>query len=144
MWFPRAQKCINPALCSSPSRIIKLLCSEFSTKYLFIDENVVLAQKLFFSIDVSSKNIVTCIGYVTNTWRISFYRLSTDRIENTSPDVLLEGLFISQLPSKKLKWCIHYCCPHSLLRECLRSSCLVTMTFFYCCAFEHAYKAVAW
>jgi hypothetical protein len=32
----------------------------------------------------------------------SFYRLSTDHIENTSPDALLEGMFIAQLPSNKL------------------------------------------
>jgi hypothetical protein len=38
----------------------------------------------------------------TNPWRISFYRLSWERIENTSPDVLLEGMFIAQLPSNKL------------------------------------------
>jgi hypothetical protein len=32
----------------------------------------------------------------------SFYMFSTDCIENTSPDVLLEGMFIGQLPSNKL------------------------------------------
>jgi hypothetical protein len=35
-------------------------------------------------------------------WQISFYKLSTERIENTSSDVLLEGMFITQLPSDKL------------------------------------------
>jgi hypothetical protein len=32
---------------------------------------------------------------------------------------------------------------HSWLRECLQSRCFVT-TLLYCCAFEHAYQAIAW
>jgi hypothetical protein len=40
--------------------------------------------------------------WLTNPWRISFYKLSMDRIENTSSDVLLEGMFIAQLPSNEL------------------------------------------
>jgi hypothetical protein len=39
------------------------------------------------------------------------YRLSTDSIENTSSGLLLEAVFIIQLPSNKLQWYIHYCCP---------------------------------
>jgi hypothetical protein len=68
----------------------------------------------------------------------------TDCIENTSSHVLLEALFIVQLPSNNLQRCIHYCCPHSRLRECLPSRYLVTTTFLYCCAFQHAYRAIAW
>jgi hypothetical protein len=41
----------------------------------------------------------------------SFYRLDTDCIENTSSSLLLGAMFIVQLPSNKLQWCIHYCCP---------------------------------
>jgi hypothetical protein len=69
-------------------------------------------------------------------------RLDTGCLENTSSDVLLEAMFIVQMPSNKR--CIQYCCPHSRLRECLPSLCLVTTTFLYCCAFELAYRAVAW
>jgi hypothetical protein len=55
------------------------------------------------------------------------------------------------------KQCLWFSCPatsysgvfiivvsHSRLRECLPSRCLVTTTFLYCCAFEHAYRAIAW
>jgi hypothetical protein len=52
-------------------------------------------------------------------------RLDMDCIGNTFSDVILEAMFIVQLPSnKKLQWCIHYCCPHLWLRECLPSYCL--------------------
>jgi hypothetical protein len=42
----------------------------------------------------------------------SFYRLSTDHIENTSSCVLLEAMFVVQLSSNKLQKCIHYCWRH--------------------------------
>jgi hypothetical protein len=55
-----------------------------------------------------------------------------DCIENTSSDVLLEGMFIVQLPNNNLWRCTHYCGPHSQLRECLPCRCLVTTTVLYC------------
>jgi hypothetical protein len=52
---------------------------------------------------IKSSTLLNCLerSFTTNS-RISFYRLSTDRIENTSSDVLLEGMFTAQLPSNKL------------------------------------------
>jgi hypothetical protein len=38
---------------------------------------------------------------------------------------------------------MHYCCLHSRLWG-LPSRCLVTTTSLYCCASEHAYRAIAW
>jgi hypothetical protein len=52
------------------------------------------------------------------------------------------------------KQCLSFSCPATSysgvftivarIRECLPSRCLVTTTFLYCCAFEHAYRAIAW
>jgi hypothetical protein len=106
---------------------------------------VCLLQLLLFSpaqlfSDSSPAGLMTtfyCLRFETpSTWRArslylyppgtgwhSFYRLSTDNIENTSSGVLLEAMFIVQLPSNKLQWCIHYCCGIRVL---------ATMTFLYC------------
>jgi hypothetical protein len=81
-------------------------------------------------------NTTDCSSLRLPNWQIyhesPLCRLDTDCIENASSDVLLEAMLIVQLPSNKLQWCIHYCYPHSRLRECLPSRCLVTTTFLYC------------
>jgi hypothetical protein len=52
---------------------------------------------------------------------------STDHTEN-----LFCPCLPKQLPSNELQRYVHYCCLYSLLRECLWSHCLATMTFLYC------------
>jgi hypothetical protein len=94
-----------------------------------------------------------CLKLWTNTsYRLSLYRLRTDPTESTACiveepclqlrclaiDVLLLSaimcwgdMFRGPLPRNELQRCIHYCCPYSLLRECLRSRYLTTMAFLY-------------